>query len=52
MLKKQVRVRRPTNLAELHPFCQEEGLKIPEACGRILTATQGEVTFNQILELP
>lgn len=34
MLKKQVHVRKPSNLTELHQYCQEEWSKIqPEACG-------------------
>ncbi len=34
MLKKQVHVRKSTNLTELQQFCQEEWSKIqPEACG-------------------
>uniref|UniRef100_A0AAY4ABD5 Tc1-like transposase DDE domain-containing protein n=1 Tax=Denticeps clupeoides TaxID=299321 RepID=A0AAY4ABD5_9TELE len=31
-LKRRVRARRPTNLTQLHQFCQEEWAKIPLNC--------------------
>lgn len=41
VLKKQVRVRKPTNLVELHQFCQEEWSKIqPEACQKLVDGYQ------------
>uniref|UniRef100_A0A674NUK3 Tc1-like transposase DDE domain-containing protein n=1 Tax=Takifugu rubripes TaxID=31033 RepID=A0A674NUK3_TAKRU len=41
MLKKQVHVRKPTNLTELHQFCQEEWLKIqPETCQKLVDGYQ------------
>jgi hypothetical protein len=36
-LKKRVRARRPTNLTQLHQFCQEELAKIhPTYCGKLV----------------
>uniref|UniRef100_A0A8C6KMD7 Tc1-like transposase DDE domain-containing protein n=1 Tax=Nothobranchius furzeri TaxID=105023 RepID=A0A8C6KMD7_NOTFU len=41
VLKKQVHVRKPSNLTELHQFCQEEWSKIqPEACQKLVDGYQ------------
>lgn len=45
VLKKQVRVRKPTNLVELNQFCQEKWSKIqPEACQKLVDGYQKRLT--------
>ena len=44
-LKKRVRARRPTNLTQLHPLCQEEGAKIhPTYCGKLVEGNLKRLT--------
>lgn len=56
MLKKQLHVRKPSNLTELHWLCQEEWSKIqPEACGWLPKVPDwnenGQGTCHQTLAL-
>jgi transposase len=46
-LKKRVRARRPTNLTQLHQFCQEEWVKFHRSyCGKLLEVYPKRLTQN------